>query len=87
MTRFEFSGTPSQLRAMYEHGYGISEIMELSGLPYGEVLPRLTAAGTSLITGGPHDISRCHHPHYLAEDHATGRCVHPAGSKRRARVA
>lgn len=67
-----FTGTPSQLRAMYEHGWGIAEIMERTGKPYIEVRGKLLEAGTKLITGGPHDTSECEHDHSLEIMHDQG---------------
>lgn len=73
-----FTGSPVQMRAMYEHGYQIAEIMEVTGKSYMEVRSRLLEAGTTLITGGPHDLEHCLHDHSLADAHATGACQHPA---------
>lgn len=70
--KLQFTGTPTQLRAMYDHGWGIAEIMERTGKPYIEVRGKLLEAGTELITGGPHDTSDCEHDHSLAVDHANG---------------
>lgn len=68
----QFTGTPSQLRAMYEHGWGIYEIMMRTGKPYIEVRSKLLEAGTHLITGGPHDQKDCMHDHTLAIMHDQG---------------
>jgi len=64
MSKLEFSSTPTRLRIMYESGRGVYEIMDLTGLDYPEVISRLREAGTRLITGGPHDTSKCHHRHW-----------------------
>ena len=64
MSKLEFRPTPTRLRVMYESGMGVCEIMNLTGLDYPEVITRLRDAGTHLITGGPHDTSKCHHPHW-----------------------
>lgn len=72
MSTFEFTGTPTQLRAMYEHGWGIYEIMTRTQKPYIEVRSKLLEAGTNLITGGPHDMTDCLHDHSLATMHAQG---------------
>lgn len=71
-TNLEFTGTPTQLRAMYEHGWGIYEIMTRTGKPYIEVRSKLLEAGTTLITGGPHDVYDCLHDHSLAVSHESG---------------
>ncbi len=70
----EFKATPLQMRAMYEHGWGIIQIMERTGKDYGEVYARLLDAGTRLVTSGPHDFSTCRgrHNHRLAYAHAKG---------------
>lgn len=73
--------TPTKLRAMYEHGYGIAVIMDMTGAPYIEVFTKLRDAGTTLITGGPHDTTRCQHDHTLAAKHASGECQHPVTAK------
>lgn len=64
MSKLEFSPTPTRLRNMYESGRGVYEIMDITGLDYSEVLSRLREAGTRLITGGPHDTSKCRHRHW-----------------------
>ena len=70
--QLQFTGTPRQLREMYEHGWGIAEIMERTGKEYIEVRSRLLEAGTVLITGGPHDTDDCDHQHWLTEAHENG---------------
>lgn len=62
----------AELRAMYEHGWGIAKIMEYTGKPYIEVRGKLLEAGTTLITGGPHDTNECWHDHSLAVMHDQG---------------
>jgi len=59
--KYTFKGTPSQLRAMYEHGLGVSEIMRQTGEDYETVQNKLKAAGTKVQTGGPKN--KCRHPH------------------------
>jgi len=81
---FEFTGTPKQMRVMYEHGWGVAEIMERSGKSYEQVMMGLREAGTVLITGGPHDTGKCLHNHDLADAHARGaRCCEPKRGRRR----
>lgn len=87
----EFTASPSQLRAMYEHGWGIAEIMYRTGKAYIEVISKLSEAGTKLITGGPHDTSDCvRHDHALAVAHENGAtccvCTAKPRSRRQARL-
>lgn len=82
----EFTGNHSQLKALYESGYGVAAIMATSGLDYERVITRLKAAGVTLITGGPHDVTKCHHAHDVAQHHENGaRCCEPKSGRRRAR--
>jgi hypothetical protein len=76
--KIEFTGSPTQMRAMYEHGYSLLQIMEMTGKAYIEVRTRLLEAGTTLLTGGPHATDYCRHDHSLAGAHARGECQHPA---------
>lgn len=55
----KFTGSPIQLRVNYEHGKGISQIMEETGLSYATVQRDLRLAGTNIRTGGP--AKRCNH--------------------------
>jgi len=75
--KIEFTGSPTQMRAMYEHGYGMVEIMSMTGKAYIEVRTGLLEAGTTLLTGGPHETDYCRHDHTLARAHARGECRHP----------
>lgn len=79
----EYGVTPTKMRTMYEHGFGIARIIELTGRQYEEVLTKLRQAGTRLITGGPHDVEHCRHDHGLEALHEPGgSCLHPVTSKR-----
>lgn len=79
----EFTGTPTQLRTMYEHGWGIASIMERTGKSYVEVFSKLLEAGTHLITGGPHETCPPSHDHSLAIAHANGaKCCVPTARHR-----
>ncbi len=82
----EFTGTPSQMRAMYEHGWGVAEIMYQSGKTYEQVTTGLRESGTTLVTGGPHAFTSCRgrHDHTLAHAHANGArcCEAKVGRKR-----
>lgn len=49
---YTFKGTPSQLRAMYEHGKSIKQIMDETGKDYETVQRDLRAARTPLRAGG-----------------------------------
>jgi len=49
---YTFKGTPSQLRAMYEHGKSIKQIMDETGKDYATVQRELRAARTPLRAGG-----------------------------------
>ena len=49
---YTFKGTPSQLRAMYEHGKSIKQIMDETGKDYATVQKDLRAARTPLRAGG-----------------------------------
>lgn len=59
MSSPKFTGSPAQLKAKYESGQNVSKIMDETGMDYEEVSTRLRRAGTKLVTGGPHDISKC----------------------------
>lgn len=76
--KIEFTGSPTQIRAMYEHGYSMLDIMTMTGQGYIEVRTKALEAGTTLITGGPHATDYCRHDHTLARAHARGECQHPA---------
>jgi hypothetical protein len=79
----EYGVTPSKMRIMYEHGYGVALIMELTGRAYEEVTTKLRQSGTRLITGGPHDVEHCRHDHSLEALHEPGgSCTHPVTSRR-----
>lgn len=79
----EYGATPTKMRTMYEHGFGIALIMGLTGRSYEEVLMKLRQSGTRLITGGPHDVEHCRHDHSLEALHQPGgSCLHPVLAKR-----
>lgn len=90
-SKTEFTGSAAQLRVMYEHGWGITEIMARTAKPYIEVITRLQSAGTKLITGGPHDTTDCLHHHELETEHANGAtccvCTAKPRSRRELRIA
>lgn len=79
----EYGVTPTKMRIMYEHGYGVARIMELTGRSYEEVQTKLRGSGVRLITGGPHDLEHCRHDHSLEPLHEPGgSCIHPVTSRR-----
>lgn len=52
-----------RMRQLYEEGYGVLRLMEITGKAYIEVQESLRRARTNLITGGPHDLEECEHRH------------------------